>query len=412
MSYKAAVRTSTVLVGSLFGVAVSAALVPALFLGVPGRFLSDWWHVVPNVALLSLMAALALPIVAGFVAALLGGDDTVRAGTGAGVVSTLVAGIAIALPSAGVHACGELLAVVGFARPDAHAVRDVSGPALLAAMWVPAAVGATLLLVGPVFGAIGAIGYDLWEGSPTRRVRQVHRSSVPIVALYVGVIALTVHCLWAAHLEVTLLPALGRPPGWVDRALLASPLLVSGLATAGLVSWALRDAVLLARSGARLFGTTWGAIALGGPAVMTIVVAAIHPNAFLSPSPWVAAIVVFVASIASLVGARSNDAELHELPRGLAELVGEGLLLGLVVVAQLTFVGGSAVLGTLVVAWPYVGAVVGLGSEVAGVPEGAVLRLFVLHWFALLSAMPLAGLYTVLAVPVWLVVRTLFARDR
>lgn len=394
-------RTSTVVVGVIFGAILAGVLVAPLFVSLPGRYVSDWFYVDPQGAAIGLVAALVVWVLAGFLAATIDPDEAVRAGTSAGLLASIIAGIAIALPAAEIEACGSLLSIAMYDTMTAEMLRQVTAETAVDGVWIPAMIGLALLLIGPALGAVGGVIFDLWQGTPGRSNRTIRRSFVPLFGLVAVLMGVGASTMWAVHLDVTVLPRLGHAPGWLDRTALSSPLVVAGVATCLLLVWAIRDAVLTYRSELRFLAVCWGMLALSSPIAMAVVVGTLHPRSLVTPSPWLAGFAVLVAAIAAGIAAGGSEVPLERQPRRFDELFGEAILSGILIVGGLMFVSGASIVGTLVIAFPYVRALLGGAALVEAPPADLVTRVFSTHWWALAS-MFLAGMtYLAIVGPFW-----------
>lgn len=388
-------------VGLIFGAILAGVLAAPLFVSLPARYVSDWFYVTSGAALTGLVCAVGVLVCAGFLAAILDPDEAVRSGTSAGLLASIVGGVAMALPAAEIEACGSLLSIAMYEAMTADALRQITAETTVDGVWIPAMAGLGLLLTGPALGAVGGVLFDLWQGTPGRSNRTIRRSAVPLLGLGAVLLAVVAATLWAIHLDITVLPRLGHPPGWLDRTSLSSPLLVAGAATCLLLPWAVRDAVLTWRADSRLVAMTWLAIALGLTVSMGVVVCAMHPRSLATPAPWIAGVAVLVAGLVSAVLASGSDVPLESQPRQLHEVVGEALLSGVVVVGSGVFVSGASIVGTLVIAFPYVRALLGGAALVEAPPAELVTQVFWTHWGSAGAIFGVAFLYLGIFGPLW-----------
>jgi hypothetical protein len=395
------VRTSTVVVGLIFGAILAAVLLAPLFVALPARYVTDWFYVNPSAALIGLLAALASLVCAGFLGATLDRDEAIRAGTSSGLLASVVAGIAVALPAAEIEACGSLLSIARYDTMTAEMLREVTGETAIDGVWIPAMSGLALLLIGPALGAVGGVIFDLWQGTPGRSNRTIRRSIVPLVGLGAVVLGVLLAAMWAIHLDITVLPRLGREPGWRDRTALSSPLIVAGAATCLLLAWAMRDAVLTWRGEARLFGLGWAMTALAAPVTMGVIIGGMHPRSLVTPDPWLALVAVAVAAVGSVILASGSDVPLEREPRRFDEIFGEALLAGILVVGSIMFVSGASIVGTLTIAFPYVRALLGGAALVEAPPADLVTRVFATHWWATGGIFVVAMIYLGILGPLW-----------
>lgn len=403
-------RNSTVFVGLLFGVFVAGALAPPLYFELPYRLLDDWSYVNGEASMGGFVGAVVLPTFAGFLAALLDPDAAIRSGTSAGFLAVMIGGMLIGLPAAEVEATDSLLTAIKNGETHLDVLRAVSAESVLFGTWLPVATGMLLLGMGPALGAIGGVLFDLYSGSTGRSNRTVHRSSAPIFGLIASLAGTILATLWIVQLDLVILPNLDHPVGVVDRNLLSTPLFVASLVDCLLVSWVLRDSMLLWRSGLRAFATGWGGFALALCAASPISMLVIYPQCMLTAAPWLSCVALALTAIASLVGATRSELTLENDARTLGEFVGHGILTGITVVGALAYVGFAPVLGTYLVSFPYVRALLSGADTVEARPETLVSLTFEVHWAALLVIPVVAAAYVVGAAPFWLFVRAFSGR--
>lgn len=394
------------LVGVVFGLVAAGVLGLPLAASLPARAVSGWFSVSHDVALLASVVSLALPALAGFVAAWLDPDDPIRSGAGAGVVTALLAGTAVVMPATQVAPAIDVLIATSTPN-DRHDPRLLVAEGLIGGQWDAALAGLALLLVTPALGAVGGLVHDLWQGRRGGVARLVHRSSVPLVAAWVVLGSIAADLLWTAHLDASLLERLGHPP---DRARLTSLLATTGVAQSLLLAWMLRDALLLVRARRRMFGLLWSLLAVA-PSVLTgVVVLALHPRAALAPAFWIGGAMVVATVLGTVVVHWQSDAELHERPRTFWDLLGEGAAMGIVCVALGSFTGLTPILGTRLLFWPILVSVLQDGVPLDVSPPWLVGRVYLAH-LGSMGGMVLVGLaYAVLATPIWLIARAVFVR--
>lgn len=403
-------RTSTVLVGLLGGALFTAALVPPLFVALPGRFVDDWYTAGSQAALAGLCLALVAVTLTGFFAASFAPDDAVRTGTIAGLLSVLVGGMLIALPASAIEACASVLSGNPALRPGGSAataerLRELAAEAVLDGFWLPAAVGLALLATGPALGAMGGVTFDLWRGTVSRTTRTIRLSWVPQLGLWTTCLAVFGASVWAAHLDKTVLVLLDQPASWSDRNALTAPLAVAGAFAGVLLTWAIRDAVLLLRDHRRLVGVMWGTMALSAPVSTFAVAAAVHTAGLLALPPWLFVAAGVSGALAGAWDGASSDLTFEPQPRSAGELIGASLLTGLVVAGALVFVCGASVIGTYTIGFPFVLAVLENASSISFPAGELVSRVFLLHWLAGLLVLLIGGAHLGVAVPLWTVGR-------
>ncbi len=391
------------LVGVVFGVLSAGVLSLPLVVELPGRSVVGWPYVPHDAALLALLVGLATPFVAGFAAAVLDREDPVEAGAVAAVLGGLVSGALVVTPAALVSPAREVLGRMNDASFDELTSRAALAELLVALQQGPALAGLALDATGASLGAVGGLVRDLWSGSGSRPPKQVHRSSVPVVASLGVTLALVLDLLWSAHADVTLLPALGHPLGFVGRARWTAPVAAAGLAQAVLAAWTLRDAVLLGRAGRWGRGVAWGALGLGPVGLSGLAVLLLHPWALWTPAFWIVPPIVLVSGLGTLLVARAGTTRLHERPRTLLELVGEGTAAGVVTVGLACLTGLSPVLGAALLGRPLVAGLLGVTDEPD--PRFLVGRLYLVHLALPFLMAAVAGGYGVLATPTWMVGR-------
>lgn len=401
-------RNSSVLVGILFGLVLAGLLSVPLAVELPSKLVPRWSHVAPGAPLVAWLVAVVVPIAAGFLAGRINRDEAIRAGSGAGAVTGLVSLSLVVVPAAGVWSMSAAYLAASGGRLTAATAADLVAQALLTASWAPATFSALLLVVGLALGALGGFLAEMSGGS--RRTREVNRSAVPMAGLAAVVAATTVQSVLSAHAELTLLPALDHPVTWLSRVPLTAPLAAAGVANALLISWTLRDALLLWRSKRRVGGLAWASLA--GSLVVAGHVASLvlHPYAWLGPWPWLALGLEGMATLYTAIRHLRSDLTLQESPRHWFELAIEGLEMGLVSVSLFFLAGGgtASVWGAQVlpVAW----AVASRSAELPLAPRDAVLRQFLVHLGAPVAVLALAVTYAVLATPLWLVGLALLRR--
>lgn len=403
-------RTSSVVIGSLFGAILAAALAPPLFVSVPARYVNNWYYMTHEGALFGLGAALVLPVIAGFLAAALHPEEPIRSGTGAGLVTAALGAVGMAMPSAVVMSGGTMLELVASGRATAERLQEAAGDALLALAWLPSTLAIAMACSGAGLGAIGGVVFDLWRGTPSARPgRDVHRSPVPLVVLWSAPLAAGVGLYAMAGADQTRV-ALQVEPGWWATTQLSTPTLAMGLTFSALIGWAMRDAVLSYRKAARATAALWVMLALGAPVVVLVELIALFPSALLSPWPWLSSLVVCLVALVSPILAARSDAVLDTEPRGFSAVFGDAVQIGLLSVAQASMIGGSAAVGAWLLVGPYTAALIDGAGSVSDTPEALVARMFYAHWAAVGGAVVLGLGWMVLGTPLWLVGRASAAR--
>ncbi len=407
-------RTSTTLVGVLFGALLAGALLIPLFVGLPSRYLNNWYYVHEQAGLFAVVGALVVWCGAGFAGAATHPEDCVRSGTTAGGVASLVGSVLIVLPAAAAEACGDLVAqMLGSpfgVRPD----RLAGGLALAAvrAMWLPSTAALGMMLAGPALGAVGGVLFDLWRGLPTRQGREVHRSSVPVVGLVMVAISVGGFLWLLRQMELVYLPALGQTLALGARTQLTAPLALAGVLSAGFGWWVIRDAAAMYRGGVRMVGMLWLMMGLGLLPVIAALGVAIYPAVYTTLAAWLSIFATIIVLLFALVaGARSDD-ELQRSTRTAWDLVGQGVLHGVVVTAVPAMIGGSGALALALFAQPYADAIVSGSTQVTAYPSASALLLLMQgHWAMLGLIALITVVYLVPALPALWAGRVLSRRD-
>lgn len=393
-------RNSSVLVGLVCGLLLAAILGVPLAIDLPSRLVPMWPQVVPGAGFLAWIAAIVVPVLAGFVAGRINPDESVRAGTGAGTVSALVAVSFVFVPAAAVWSASALHLAARGGRLGTAAMEDALSIALERAAWAPAVGSLGLVLIALALGALGGFLAEVSVGVP--RTRVVHRSAVPMVGLLAVALGNAVHCVLAAHAELTLLPALHHPVGFGARLGLAAPALAAGVVTSLLLAWTLRDAALLWRSGRRL-----GALGWSGLSAVLVVAGhldqlALWPYGWLGPWPWLAIGLEGLTALATLIRHRGSDVALAESPRHWFELAIEGLEMGIVSTGLFLLSGGATASAWGVQLLPVAWAVARGSERLEFDPRELVTRQFLVHLAAPVPMILVAVTYAALATPLWL----------
>lgn len=398
-------RTSTVVVGLLFGAIFGVTLVPPLFVALPRRFVDSWYYISPETTLVALIAALLVVALAGFIAAALEPDEAVRTGTVAGTLAVAVGGTLVALPAAEIEACGALLSMTIQQSTSVDELRALTVETLVDGVWIPAASALVLLAGGPALGAMGGVIYDLWRGSTSRTTRTIHRSWIPIVAMWALLFAVFLSTAWAVHLDLTVLPRLEAPMTWADRMSATSPLFVASVVQALLLAWGVRDAVLVYRDQRRISGLFWLMMIVAPAFTAFCVVATLHPASLVTPGPWVFAGAGVVTTLAAGLSAARSEVTFEPQPRSLGEVIGEALLAGTLVTGIIAFVAFDGIVGSYTIGFPYVRGLLAGAAVVDAPPDQLVTRVFALHAVAVVAVFAFAAAYLGIAGPLWLVGR-------
>lgn len=394
-------RNSSVLVGALAGLILSAILAVPLAIDLPHALVPRWPEVAGGGVLAAWLGALLVPIAAGYVAGRINADESVRAGSGAGTIAGLVALVFAVVPGAAVWSAGPVYLAVSGGRLTTTSVEGLLADALVRAAWAPAVASIGTVLLSLATGAIGGFFAEISSG--VRRSREVHRSSVPMVGLFAVAAGTVVHSVLAAHAELTLLPALHQPIGVLGRLGLAAPHAAAGVANALLLMWTVRDAALLWRSGRRAGALGWAM--LSGVMVFSghLVASVLYPYAWIGPWPWLAVAAEGAACLLALVLHRGSDTILAEAPRHWFELAIEGFEMGVVSTGLFTLAGGGAVSAWTIQLLPVAWAVASGGDRLELDARHAVVTQYTVHLGAPVPMILVAVTYAVLATPLWLV---------
>jgi hypothetical protein len=401
------VRTTTIAIGLGFGAILAGVLLAPLYVALPARYVDNWFYVSSGWALGGLAAALLLAAAAGFCAALADEEGAILNGTYAGLISSLVAGALVVLPSSGIEACGSLLAMAAYDTITAERLARTTADAAVAGAWIPPAIGLGVAGSGAALGAVGGVVYDLWRGSSSRLSRRVHRSAVPFVGMLAVALGALLAAIWAAHLDLTVLPRIGHPLDMSGRMQLALPQLTAGAAASWFVAWGMRDVVLTWRDERRFAALVWMGTLLSLPALAAIGVGVIHLPSYGTPAPWLALGGVGVAAMVSLVASARSELVREPRPRLMGEVLGETLFATVVFVCVPLFISGSSVLTSYLIVFPYARAIVG-GAALVDAPPGVMVnQVFGWHWGMLPLSFLLFLLLAVTVGPLWGVVRAL-----
>ncbi|MEQ1568023.1 MAG: hypothetical protein ABMA64_20455 [Myxococcota bacterium] len=398
-------RNSTVLVGCLFGVGTALALIAPMYVAIPWRLLDDWSYVPVSTAMWGFVAALLVPVAAGFLGAAQDPDAAVRSGTTAGFLAAAFGWMTMALPASEVQAVETLLEVVRLGESVEGAMASAAADSLLASAWFPVVAGLMLLVMGPSLGAIGGVLYDLWAGTTGRVTRTAHRSAVPMAGLATTLACAAFVAAWTLQVDVVVLPNLGRPVDWIRRSMLSAPLVVAAVFASLYLVWAVRDALLLWKNRLRLFAAMWGGAASMLAFLVPIVFCAVYPQSMLTPVPWAVLFALGIVFLAAVIGGARSEVLLEPEARTFGEHLGQGLQVGLVTVGTALYTGFAPVAGAWVVAFPYVRALLSDAVLVQVSTEAQVRWVFQLHWGVMVAVPVLALGYVFGAGPFWLVVR-------
>ena len=248
-------RTSPLLIGLLGGLLLALVLAGPLYLALPADFLADDWPV-PRApwSLIGLLGSVGVVGLTGAAASWLDRDDSVRAASGAGALAALLGAAVIASPSAAVEACSGVLQLDWPTAPEAELLAAMTS-SILEATWRPLVWAFVMVIIGSAVGALGGAAVDLYLGVGSRRaVRLVHRSTVPMWGLAALGAATCAASAWAGHLEhVMWQPLSGSAPEPLQQLQLGAPILAGGVASALMITWAMRDVALLWRSKLKVF---------------------------------------------------------------------------------------------------------------------------------------------------------------
>ncbi|MBX2801965.1 MAG: hypothetical protein KTR31_30070 [Myxococcales bacterium] len=403
-------RTSTILLGVLGGVALAAALAGPLYVALPGRYLADWSYLETQPALLLLMISLLAPVAAGALAALFWPDEPVRTGAGAGLLVAIMGSLLMVLPAAAVESSSEVTILV-MSRVEEAQLRAAVARAIVSATWLPMAASLAVIAVGPALGAVGGVCYDLAMGGPGNPTRQVHISATPLVALAMGTVVAGVHFAGMNYLDTQILVRLGHPPTPLDQVKMSAGGGALGLCCAILMAWAMRDAVLMFGGERRMRAFLWVVLATALPLAMLGEAVALHPASIFSPITWIAVVTCLAAAATSAFLTSRADIELDPEPRHFGHLTSESILGGLVLVAQALLAGGSTAVGITLMLWPYVTALIGGSALPDLTAEWLVSSVFRVHWAAGAGIFLLAGGWLCVNVPLWIIRRTVKPRE-
>lgn len=402
-------RTTTIVIGLVFGVILGGVLLAPLFVALPARYVDNWYYVSPEWALAGLAAGLLVTALAGFVVGMADDEAAIRNGTLAGLLACLYSGGLIVLPAALIEATGDLLAMAAYDTLTAKRLTEATVSAAIGAAWTPAATGLAMGVGGAALGAMGGVLYDLWRGTTAgRSARLVHRSLVPMVGLSAVALAMGLSSLWSAHLDLTVLPKLGYTPGFQDRSLLTLPLITAGVAACWFLAWGVRDVVITWRDDRRFGALVWLTTLLGLLSLGPVLVGVFHGAAWLTPAPWLVVVGSGIVFFVALIGAIRSDLVREPRPRSFGEAFAEVLFAAILVVMLPWFVSGSSITGSLLVVFPYARALVSGAGVVDSPPGEAVNAVFGWHLLLLLPLTTSAILLFIMgATPFWLFRRAL-----
>ncbi len=394
-------RTSTIVMGLMGGVALALALAAPLYIALPARYLRDWLYMTPQGGLAGMIAALAVFGGVGFASARFNPEEPVRAGTGGGVIAALIGAILVVMPAETIEACSDLIVLAGGGQIQPGILRTAAAEALVALAWLPATASLALICTGAALGAVGGVSFDLWHGDPTHPGRDVHRSPIPIVGLLCAVV-LSVMVGRFGSVGATTLALLEHQPSLIEQLKLGTPAGVIVLSSALLACWSLRDAVLMYRASARLGALVWGLPALTMPPLVLAIVGLLHTPMLLSPVLWVTAVIGGICALVLVFTTSRAEEFLDRSARLLGELVGEALLAGVILVGQLLLVGGSAAIATAIIVTPYTSALITDATSLNTPPSVLVTNVFRIHWVAGGAIFALAIGWLLLRIPLWL----------
>lgn len=393
-------RTSTIVMGLVGGVALALALAAPLYIALPARYLRDWLYMTPQGGLAGMITALAVFGGIGFAAARLNPEEPVRSGTSAGLIASLIGSVLIVLPAGAIEACSDLIVLAGGGQAQPDALRTAAAESLIALAWLPATATAALTCTGAALGAVGGVSFDLWHGEPTHPGRDVHRSPVPLAGLASTVLISAVVAQFSS-VNATTLGLLSHEPTLIDRIKLGVPAGMIAVSCALLVCWNLRDAVLMYRASRRMGALVWSVPALTLPLLVLAVIGLLHMPLLLSPALWIGLALGGFSIVVVVFSTFRAEEFLDKSTRLLGELLGEALLAGVLLVGQAMLVGGSAAIAVAIIVTPYTSALISDASSVTTPPEQLVTNVFRAHWVAGVGALGLAVGWLLLRLPVW-----------
>ena len=400
-------RPATIIGGALGGLLVAALLAPSLYLDIPRSLISDWTTAPRSVGLLTtLLAATSL-----FLVGMAGAAGTPHrqgaAGTLAGLIASMVALTAM-LPGMAVLAHGPLIELVEGGRATTEALRRAI---VTSAILTPAyqTLGAAVLLAaGALLGWLGGVVHDLWRGQPSRVIPAVRPSPVPWLGLLAILVAVPAQLGGTMAVERFVFSDLGATSTWVGQAQLTAPLSLAGAIAAILVARIARDAMLVFRDGQRARAAVW---MLGMGSLLVVLAAVSIPiywKVLLLPGGLVGTLAVAAAPLVGGILGWRTPMDLDKQPRIFQDVVGEGVLVGVLCGAIWALHGASSGVAMALLSLPYRELLLGEASKVSTDPLGqAIHQLFVYH-LTLPALMGLIAIgYLVFALPVWLVSRLL-----
>ncbi len=398
-------RPATIVGGALGGLLVAALLVPSLYLDIPRSLINDWTAAPRSAGLLTtLLAAVAL-----FLSGMAGAAGTPdRQGTGGAVGGILAAMVAmvVVLPGMAVLAHGPLIELVEGGRTTTEALQRAIVTSAIRTPAYQTIGAATLLAAGAMLGWVGGVVHDLWRGQPSRVVPAVRPGPAPWLGLLAIIIAVPAQLAGTMAIESFVFHDLGATPTWSGQAQLTAPLMLAGGIAAVLVSLIARDAMMVYREGQRGRAAVW-MLAMGCLLLILAAVSVpIYWQVLILPGGILGTLAVMVAPLFGLFTGWRTEMAVEREPRIFQDVVGEGVLVGVLCGGIWALHGASSVGAMALLSLPYRELLVDGASKVVPAPLGdAVHQLFLFH-LSLPAWMGMIAMgYLVVALPVWLVSR-------
>jgi len=370
-------RTSTAAMGMMGGVGLALSLVAPLYVGLPSNYVNDWMYMTPGGGQAGVVLGGLVLLGTGFLAAALLPSNAIRSGTTASAVAAFVGAVFMLSPGITVEALHDLLR-----GEPSRSLAETTAEALTRVLWMPHTASLGLMVAGPGLGALGGIAFDLWYAEPSRPVRLVRPSPVPVLGLIANTVwgAVLAYMWWAASDQVV---PLGEPPDAIKSS--AAPAIL-GLWTTIFLCWALRDAVVWIRGPSKLYGSLWG---LGATALaaLTLTPLAYHQPLLTSPAMLAGGVLASLAAVVTLLVAARADTAWDRDPRTVVDVLVESALLGLLTVGLGVLTVGPLALSEYLLINPIVAQLAGDGIESPD-PATVVQWVFRYHWFAIV---PMAG---------------------
>ena len=399
-------RPLTVFVGLLGGALAAMLLGPMMYLDVPRTYIADWSLAPRAAGLLSTVGAGAVWVATGVAGGASWPERQAKGGALAGFVAALVT-LLMVMPGLGVAAHGDLITMVEAVRVSDIDLRRAVVRSVVLPPWDQTLGAAATLATGLLLGWIGGVIHDLWRGQPTRAAPTLRPSPVAWVGL--GSMSVMTPALLAGIVstESLVFGDLGATPTWLGQAQLTAPLGL-GFAIAGVcLGLIARDAVLVARSGARARAAIW----LVGAAVLVALPLAAVPiywRILILPGGLVGMLSTGLFAIGGLIAGAASTDDLETQPRVFQDVVGEGVLAGALVAAQTSIHGFSATMAIGLLSNPFRSMLIDgvTQSSNASLAE-AVQYTFVSHLALVAVGSAAAAAYLTIGLPVWLVARFL-----